>query len=216
MPTRLALFDLDDTLIDRASGFREWARAFVSDRGLGGDAEVSWLVETDDDWLVNRPEFLGRVRDRFELTETVEELLAGYRADYPRRLPHPAPETVAALGGLAESGWKLGIVTNGDPTQDEVICLTGLDEIVDGWAVSSIVGARKPDPSIFRAAARACACSLDGAVVVGDSPEADVAGAIACGLPSVWITRGRTWSEIAYAPTFVADSVVDAVSFLVG
>jgi putative hydrolase of the HAD superfamily len=177
---------------------------------------VSWLVETDDDWLVQRSTFLARVRAQYAPAETVEELLADYRADYPRRLPPPAPETVAALQSLSAAGWKLGIVTNGEPTQEKVIRLTGLDELVDGWAVSSIVGARKPDPAIFHVAARDCGCALDGAIVVGDGPEADIAGAVACGLSSVWIARGREWSEIAYVPTLVAGSVVEAVAHLLG
>jgi putative hydrolase of the HAD superfamily len=183
----------------------------VSDRGLGGDAEVSWLVEADDDWLAKRPEFLAGVRDRFALADSVEELLADYRADYPRRLPPPTPQTVAALRRLRAAGWRIGIVTNGEPTQDAVIRLTGLDEIVDGWAVSSIVGARKPDPAIFHAAAADCACALGDAVVVGDGPKADIAGAVACGLSSVWIERGRDWTEAGYAPTFRAASVAEAV-----
>jgi putative hydrolase of the HAD superfamily len=215
VPTRLALFDLDNTLIDRAGGFRSWARAFVAARALGRDDEVSWLEAADGDGFVSRLEFLERVRSRYALAEPVEELLAAYRSDYSGRLPPLAEETGAALRLLRAAGWKLGIVTNGEPTQEQKILASGLDELVDGWVVSELVGARKPEPEIFRAAAKACGCALDGAYVVGDNPEADIGGAIACGLPSVWIARGREWGEAAYRPTFVAGSVAEAVSHIV-
>ena len=41
---------------------------------------------------------------------------------------------------------------------------------------------------------------LGGAWMVGDSPEADIGGAAAVGLPSVWLHRGRGWTDARYAP----------------
>jgi phosphoserine phosphatase len=44
MGERLLLFDLDNTLIDRAGGFTTWARAFASRRSLRGESEVAEAV----------------------------------------------------------------------------------------------------------------------------------------------------------------------------
>ena len=52
---------------------------------------------------------------------------------------------------------------------------------------------------------------LAGAWLVGDSPEADIGGANALGLPSVWLHRGRRWSDPRYAPTRTADGPIAAL-----
>ncbi|MFF5172397.1 hypothetical protein ACFY3U_07165 [Micromonospora sp. NPDC000089] len=45
---RLALFDLDNTLVDRSAAFRRWAAEFCADRHLPDDA-LAWLIATDRD-----------------------------------------------------------------------------------------------------------------------------------------------------------------------
>jgi putative hydrolase of the HAD superfamily len=53
---------------------------------------------------------------------------------------------------------------------------------------------------------------LGGAWVVGDSPEADIGGAAAMGLPSVWLHRGRSWMDSRYAPTATVGNVIQGLS----
>lgn len=213
--TPLALFDLDDTLIDRAGVFRNWARAFVDGLGLGPD-EIAWLVRADDDGLLPRAAFFERVRARYRLDGPVEDLVASYRDDFLRCVERVGPETLAALRTLRERGWKIGIISNGAPTQEAKIEAAGLREAVDGWAISEVVGARKPDPLILHAAAECCGCVLEGAWVIGDSAAADIAGANACGLPSIWISRGRQWQAPDYHPDAIADNVHEAIQHLLG
>ncbi|MFF1355149.1 HAD hydrolase-like protein [Streptomyces sp. NPDC058297] len=75
-----------------------------------------------------------------------------------------------------------------------------------------MVGHKKPAPEIFRAAAATVSIPLSGAWVIGDSAHADIAGAEALRLPSVWVTDGRPWSHDSYRPTHVADDVASAIS----
>lgn len=105
------------------------------------------------------------------------------------------------------------IVTNGRTLQQETkIRRTGLDGVVDGWVVSEAVGVLKPDPAIFHAAAALVGASPgDGAWVVGDSPQADIAGAHAVGVPSVPVANGRAWKEASYRPTHIAPDVAAAI-----
>ena len=42
--------DLDNTLIDRAAGYRAWAEHFAGALGRGPD-EVAWLVSIDHDGM---------------------------------------------------------------------------------------------------------------------------------------------------------------------
>jgi putative hydrolase of the HAD superfamily len=212
---RLILFDLDNTLIDRAGGFTTWAREFASHRSLGGATEVEWLERLDNDGLTPRSAFFATARERYGLLDSVDDLVAAYREDYPRCMPPLPTETRNALGDLRAAGWRIGIATNGEPSQETKITASGLDSLVDGWAISQVIGARKPDRAHFEAAAAACRASLEGGWMVGDSAEADIAGAEASGLSSVWLTRGRLWTHSTYRPNVVAASVAEAAAEII-
>ncbi|MFF2923877.1 HAD family hydrolase [Streptomyces celluloflavus] len=117
-----------------------------------------------------------------------------------------------ALGSARADGWTCVIVTNGRTVQQEgKIRNTGLDQLVQGWVVSEDVGHKKPEPEIFRAAAAIVSAPLPGAWVIGDSPHADIAGADALGLRSVWVTDGRPWTQDSYRPTRVAHAAAAAI-----
>lgn len=73
------------------------------------------------------------------------------------------------------------------------------------------VGLHKPDPRIFELAAHKAGCPLEGAWIVGDCPDRDIADAVACGLRSAWLHRGRTWDRAGFHPTVIAGSLPDAV-----
>jgi HAD superfamily hydrolase (TIGR01549 family) len=213
----LALFDLDNTLIDRADGFGSWATEFAVEYGLGVEV-VPTLTDLDQDGYRLRPEFFALVRERFGLRAEVEELWAYYRRTYPEHL-RCRPAVLAALAGLRERGWRLGIVTNGLPDiQPAKIARTGLDRYVDGYCVSGVEGVRKPDPEIFRRAAARCGGTLDGGWMVGDHPDQDIGGGRAAGLRTAWIQRpGRwpAWPGRDPGPDATVRDVVDAAALLV-
>jgi putative hydrolase of the HAD superfamily len=105
------------------------------------------------------------------------------------------------------------IVTNGRTVQQEAkIRNTGLDQLVQGWVISEAVGHKKPEPEIFQAAAATVSLPLPGAWVIGDSPHADIAGADALGLRSVWVTNSRPWTQNSYQPTHIAHDVASAIN----
>ncbi|MEV0630167.1 HAD family hydrolase [Nonomuraea wenchangensis] len=189
---RLALFDLDRTLIDLDTAFRRWAEEFVERRRLGPEG-LAWLIAQDRDTHPHREVFFSKVRDRFALTEPVEELWAGYR----QRMPHLVqcyPGVLAGIADLRSAGWLVGIVTNGmADNQLGKLRRTGLADAVDGYAVSGVEGIRKPESGLFEIAAQRCGASLaEGGWMVGDSLIADVEGGQAAGLRTIWIDRG-TW-----------------------
>jgi putative hydrolase of the HAD superfamily len=212
----LALFDLDNTLIDRAGAFRDWVRAFVANRALGGQQEIAWLEGADNDGFAPRGEFFREVRRRYELAESVDDLVTAFQLEFARFVQPPVEETRAALQALRARGWKLAIVTNGSPSQQAKIEAAGLAAMVDGWAISEVVGSRKPEPAIFQVAADACSCALKGGWMVGDSARADIGGAVACGLRSIWISRGRAWSGAHYEPDAVVETVAEGVAHILG
>jgi putative hydrolase of the HAD superfamily len=74
-----------------------------------------------------------------------------------------------------------------------------LADLIDACVVSGTVGIRKPDPRIF-ALAIAEAGGGEPVWMIGDG-EADILGAHAAGLPSIWLTRGREWHRTDVTPT---------------
>jgi putative hydrolase of the HAD superfamily len=139
----------------------------------------------------------------------IRELLDNGAADRV----HLAPTTRRALASAHTQGWTCMIVTNGRTAQQErKIRNTGLDRRVKGWVVSQAVGHKKPAPQIFHAAAELAGVPLDDAWVIGDSATADIAGADALGLRSVWVSRGQAWATQAYRPSHIADNCASAIS----
>lgn len=105
------------------------------------------------------------------------------------------------------------VVCNGTVRQEDTkIRRTGLDRYVADWVISEEAGVSKPNPRIFALAAQRARMHLRGAWIVGDGPEADIGGAAAMGLPSVWLHRGRRWMEPRFAPTRVVDGLIPALA----
>jgi putative hydrolase of the HAD superfamily len=212
----LLLVDLDNTLIDRAGAFDRWAREFASAHG-GDAADAKWLVTADGDGFAPRPQVVEMITGRFGLNARDQgALLAELRAGLVSQLV-PDEAVIQALRRARAAGWVPFVVTNGTVQQQErKLRHIGLDREVAGWVVSEGVGLRKPDPAIFHLAAERAGHPPDGAVMIGDSAEADIAGARGAGMRSVWLHRGRQWQLPAFKPDQVADSFADAVDIVLG
>jgi len=212
---RVALFDLDNTLVDRQDAYRRWAESFVAERGLETEA-VRWLCAADDDGFARREDVFAGVRARWGLAESVEHLLSNYRKSYPSFFA-PDNQVSAALDRLRQAGWKIGVVTNGPASQHMKLERAGLVGLVDACCVSDEVGSAKPDRGIFEEALLRCGArssSKDSVVMVGDTPAPDIGGGRAMGFRTIWIQRGRVWPLTEYAPDTSVGSVVQAVDQL--
>ena len=67
------------------------------------------------------------------------------------------------------------------------ICRRIVTELGGEISVSSEVGVAKPDPAIFHLALRLAGCAAHDAVMVGDHPINDIAGAQAAGIEAVMV-----------------------------
>jgi putative hydrolase of the HAD superfamily len=207
----LLLLDLDNTLVDRDAAFRHAVAAFLAEHRLPA-VDLAWVMTVDAGGYTARHEVAAALTDRYGnvVPAAAVPALIGQGAADRVVLAHSARE---ALGRARANGWTCVIVTNGRTVQQEAkIRNTGLDRLVQGWVVSEGVGHKKPDPEIFQAAAATVDASLSGAWVIGDSPHADIAGAHALGLRSVWVTDGRPWIQHSYRPTHVAGDVASAIN----
>lgn len=117
-------------------------------------------------------------------------LAAAYREHRSARC-RPFPDTVAALERLRAGGVTLAVVTNGpERHQRAKLAAAGLTGMFAAVVTSEAAAASKPDPRIFRTALAAIGCDPAEAVMVGDHPLRDVAGAQQSGLRGVWVDRG--------------------------
>lgn len=204
----LVALDLDGTLVDQAAAARLWAQAFVE----------TWALPVEQGDRIGEALAARRPKDEvfdelvavLSLPMPSKELWASYRARMPE-LVRCSDADRTGLKRLRAAGWTLGLVTNGMvDNQEGKIQRTGLADLVDGWVISEEIGARKPDPAIFRALAARLDCPLVG-WMVGDSLEMDVAGGNQVGLKTVWITSASPPPPSTIAPTATAATVADAV-----
>jgi HAD superfamily hydrolase (TIGR01509 family) len=87
--------------------------------------------------------------------------------------------------------YKLGIVSNFAIPEcvDKLLENHGLDKLFDVVVVSGAVNKRKPSPEIFHKALEKLGVAAENAVFVGDTADADVIGAKAAGMKTIFIER---------------------------
>ena len=207
----LVLFDLDNTLVDRDEVFRRWAKDFAARHDLG-PGSVEWICDADARGLATREDLFTAVRTHFGIQSTVEELVAAYR---PSLLPlfREQPQAIGAIHQLRADGWRVGVVTNGPPSQYEKLERIGVAELLDACCISELVGSEKPDPTIFREAAARCGVALRG-WMVGDLPDTDIEGARHVGLHTIWLPRGQSWPHHHPEPDAIASTLGEAVEII--
>jgi putative hydrolase of the HAD superfamily len=102
----------------------------------------------------------------------------------------PYPEVPAVLAELRRAGARLVVVSNWDVSLHGVLADTGLAPLLDGAVTSAECRCAKPEPEIFhRALALAGGVAPTAALHVGDTVEADVAGARAAGIAPLLVVR---------------------------
>lgn len=134
-------------------------------------------------------EFLG-------IQENVTSIAKRITADFP--LPMEIewkffPEVPNALARLKQERLVLGVISNFDPSLEEILYELGLAQYFDIILTSKEARYAKPDPNIFRVALQRVAIDPEEALYVGDSYDSDVVGSRSAGLIPVLIDR--KWSH---------------------
>lgn len=181
--TRALLLDLDNTLIDRDRAFLAWLGC------LGTSVDTAAMIQLDR----------GGYGDKRALFTALGRALGvspgRARAMHDEELPRfvELRDDAAALLD-AFPGAKI-VVTNGASLlQRAKVRAAGLDDRVDAVLVSSELGREKPDPCVFREALSRAGVSAGDALMVGDHPVTDIAGARAVGIAGRML-RTR-WFEV--------------------
>ena len=101
-------------------------------------------------------------------------------------------DVTPTLRALSQRGLKLGVISNWDDRLRPLLHTLQLAGWFDSIVVSCEVGASKPERAIFEVAVRQLEVPAAAILHVGDSFEADVAGAEAAGLQGLQIDRQAT------------------------
>lgn len=207
----LLLLDLDNTVADRAAAFDHWVESRLSQWAPADPDARAFVDEQDNDGFTDRLQFLAAVRERFGLTEAVEDLLIDYRLVTLEGFPTVDEGVADRLRTLRDAGWRIGVVTNGDAgVQEATVERIGVAPLIDACVVSGTVGITKPDRRIFEIAAEQCGYPTTGGWMIGDA-EADVIGAANTGMRSIWLARGRAWRPGLEPPDVTAADLTEAL-----
>lgn len=129
------------------------------------------------------------------------------------------PRGVAFLDGarhtleVLDERYRIGMVTNGDPTlQAPKLDALGIRDYFEVVVHGGVDAPYKPDPEPFYLALGEMGVAPDRAVHVGNSLEADVAGAHAAGLESVWYADGTAAVDADPEPHYVVGSLHDVAA----
>lgn len=184
------LFDLDGTLHDRVRGIVDFASNQCFRLGVEPryhQKYVNRFVELDANGMVWKDEVYRVLSKEFDLVgkPSVEDLVSEYLDQYPK-FSVEVSGTKQALESVKAQGMKVCILTNGrSDLQRAVINKLGFSEYLDAIVISEEVGVRKPQREIFELALSALGVAAIDAVMVGDSIESDVEGALSAGLHAI-------------------------------
>ena len=227
----LVLFDLDETLFDHRHACRCGLRALQATcRGLSPVALAELETRAMEIFNATHMRVLGgrltQEEGRLERLrlllgsyavevdeDELSQLGRGYRSVY-RSSRRAVQGAIELLTGLRRHA-AIGVVTNNFVDEQRAkLDDCGLD--VDFMVTPEETGLAKPDPGIFHAALEQNGSRAEESVMVGDSWEIDVEGALAAGIRPVWFNRQgstpREASDVAqldsFEPTRHAMSVI--------
>ena len=215
-----AIFDLDETLIDRRAALM----AFLPDqfirlrdqlKGVTFQSFRAIFFALEKEGLVDKQKLYPRLAAALGVSDDCGALLL---SDFQRRYPHFARPSLGALEmlvALREHGLKTAIISNGhSDVQSAKIEITGLRDFVDRVVISEDVGLRKPDARIFQLAAERLGVTPASCIFVGDNPEADVRGAEVAGLRGVFYAAGTSWPDTLPSPKYSIGSFAEVLPLI--
>ena len=189
---KAVIFDLDETILDRSTSlidFLQWQVDFIlRDEVVQKKAFVKRFIELDNHGKLWKDKVYSALISEFKITGwTAQELLQLYELSFCA-FCKPKPNVMNAITSLYEAGYQIGLISNGiSPFQERNFYALGVQKYFSSILVSDAVGIRKPEAAIFELGCRALGVDKHKAVYIGDNPIADIKGAKAAGLKTIFI-----------------------------
>lgn len=204
MPYRHIFFDLDHTIWDFDRNAEETLHELYKSHALE-ELGLSCPVTFIETYTRNNHELwaayhLGQI-SKHELRETrfkktfldlglsPEIIPLQFEEDYVRICPTKTnlfPEAHSTLEYLSNK-YSLHLISNGFKESTELkVELTGLAKYFQTVVISEIVGINKPDKAIFEFALNSAGAVKEESLMIGDSLEADIRGALNFGMDAIY------------------------------
>ena len=201
-------FDMDGTILDWTTGMEEsWLESCVEHHEASWvhtPAEIHEAIRVRRSWFWSDAERSARgrmdldgasreiVRHAFDDLAIADQKRAHRLADFYRALRAtrivPYPGAIETLEAFREAGVPMALLTNGEArNQRRSVVTHQLEQYFDCIVIEGEFGCGKPDARVFRHALKTLGADPARTWMVGDSLEADIAGAHAVGLHAIWI-----------------------------
>ena len=116
------------------------------------------------------------------------------------------PYALEILDYLKSKNYPLSLISNGfTEVQYKKINSSGIGDYFDHIVLSESAGALKPDPAIFRYALNLHQAKAEDTIMIGDSYEADIKGAIAASIDQVYYPLNNQIKEHQTATYIISD-----------
>ncbi|TKJ41675.1 hypothetical protein CEE37_03660 [candidate division LCP-89 bacterium B3_LCP] len=216
------LFDLDNTLVD-----------FMKMKHASVDAAVIAMIDAGLDlsadeadkriWKIYRDEGI-EFQEVFDLLliehygQIDFKLFASAVIAY-RRAREDAlvlyPHVKSTLVELVRRGYRLAVISDAPAKQAWLrLCSLGLQHIFETVITFEDTGEHKPHPLPFQKALQTLDVSADEALMIGDWPERDMAGANALGIRTIYARYGDTHGTIHSDADWEVDDISEILEIL--
>lgn len=203
---KAVFFDLDHTLWDFEKNSALAFQVILEKFNISVSAEKFnkhyspinakyWKLYRDGD-ITHLELRYGRLKDTFAMLdfEIDDKLLHEVSEEYVRLLPennHLYEGAIEILEYLRPK-YSLHIITNGpDVVQERKLKNANIGHYFDTITNSELAGCKKPHAGIFEYALKAANADKASSIMIGDCIEADVQGALDCGLDAIYFNEHK-------------------------
>jgi len=123
------------------------------------------------------------------------------------------PGTKEILKYLKDKGYRMHLITNGfEKTQHGKLKSSGLDIFFKEVITSEISNSLKPQKEIFEYALQKTGASVEQSIMIGDSLEVDIAGAMSVGMDQVHVNYNNIEQDLK--PTYTIRTLEELKNIL--
>jgi len=123
------------------------------------------------------------------------------------------PDTLDVLRYLTDKGYRLHLITNGfEQTQRSKLKSSGLDPFFIEVITSESSNSLKPQKEIFEYAMNKAGANAQESLMIGDSLEVDIAGAMGVGMDQVHVNYNGAEQDLS--PTYTIKALKELEGFL--
>ncbi len=191
------LFDYDGTLTDRTRSSYENYQILFSEffpdlhDNLEMEARIQQCLLWDEYGTIRKAEVMERIQKKWKPDLDIDKAVKRWYEIFPDHQVWTEGMKEAIL--KLKENYHVGLVTNGPhDRQWPKIKKMHLEDIFEVILVSEDFGKKKPDPSIYHAAADLLHVPYEQCAYVGDTFSTDIKGAILSGMIPVWYCGERS------------------------